>query len=1042
MKEERKERESSFSRCYDFNSFSAFCILRETNFIYTWTKYFVVLKDVTLLFFDQHDTHKLKMRVALEPSFRAQEVELVTFSDFLGGKSIAKKRGLGYPFSVSSSTLDFILAAENSEDQKKWISLVNQEIMSTPTALFDCPQRRLALFSKKSDKKEKEQSATTELNTSGLAKASVEGVLVKKKSNRKKKKGSKRKPKVEYENVIDIKEKKTKTKVKEAVRYENEILKEHKTKKKVTRVHTQHNNNTLKLLQDSYLELDNYQSPGKEKDLTNRTFEDANEKDTEEREEERYTDDPSGAYSQYNYFELPYSPRETKQKYDAYYDPSLAYSETEQITDTYGDLPPDASDEELSFVDQMDCCTEYMQLHSDKKRYYGHERWNWNERFLKAIAKLKVLEASKNFHHTSMEEKVKIYDDLFACSQDFLSVVTHYGKIIISEYYLPNSNKTIKPVEWKGIAGGVKYVVHNVVFKFAVDSRNLYGSDYAAAKVAGHELKGAMAYYNLGLDFCVPLMALLDHRGFRLFAVAKIPINETTLVSGTNDAGKHVHSSSEEFTVLLKEASEKLKLAPHVVLGKTLYSVADLEGHIGTDGRFYLLDFARVLPPIAHVNGTENRHLYELFRQEFLQIYDKPLCPDSFSNFIRNDPDRQQHNDNIIEATQHLHDVFIPKIVTVLNSVIQDPHELFLNFDVCDTLHSQGINLRYLGKIREKLTNASMRTLLLIEMCARIMKNIMRFALRKTAKTNKIPLAEPFKKCIIKQLIFFFAFKRTRSQMFWTKTIKELIESKYNGGLNGDEKHEDFVILLHSLHIGISADALLKDIVKVQWKHIPKEETLQLTALHVLFVRFAEITGITFREGFVLDLTSNVKGNPFEYLDLISLDEKVKHMNVFTHVQAEVYKNAGVNTYSGKAKRQLFQDAIHLYEKFLKSTSITSSIVSSSQIWYAQTIFHLAFSYMDDRSIMIVLLKKADQAFRKALISNTNHPETVYFYYATFLINVGNFRKAEHYLLKSLECNFFYFSAWLRYGELLAKTNNLSDAECCYARARDAQNYN
>jgi hypothetical protein len=33
------------------------------------------------------------------------------------------------------------------------------------------------------------------------------------------------------------------------------------------------------------------------------------------------------------------------------------------------------------------------------------------------------------------------------------------------------------------VAGGVKYIVHNILFKFAVDYKGIYGSDYAAAKV-------------------------------------------------------------------------------------------------------------------------------------------------------------------------------------------------------------------------------------------------------------------------------------------------------------------------------------------------------------------------------------------------------------------------------------------------------------------------------------------------------------------------------------------------------------------------------
>ena len=54
---------------------------------------------------------------------------------------------------------------------------------------------------------------------------------------------------------------------------------------------------------------------------------------------------------------------------------------------------------------------------------------------------------------------------------------------------MPDSKKTIKPLKL-GMAGGDKYIVHNILFKFAVDNAGLYGSDYAAAKVAGHELKG------------------------------------------------------------------------------------------------------------------------------------------------------------------------------------------------------------------------------------------------------------------------------------------------------------------------------------------------------------------------------------------------------------------------------------------------------------------------------------------------------------------------------------------------------------------------
>jgi hypothetical protein len=57
-----------------------------------------------------------------------------------------------------------------------------------------------------------------------------------------------------------------------------------------------------------------------------------------------------------------------------------------------------------------------------------------------------------------------------------------------------------------GICGGDKFLVHNILFKFAIDSSGLFDwNDSSAAKVAGHELKGASAYFNLQLGISVPL---------------------------------------------------------------------------------------------------------------------------------------------------------------------------------------------------------------------------------------------------------------------------------------------------------------------------------------------------------------------------------------------------------------------------------------------------------------------------------------------------------------------------------------------------------
>lgn len=63
-----------------------------------------------------------------------------------------------------------------------------------------------------------------------------------------------------------------------------------------------------------------------------------------------------------------------------------------------------------------------------------------------------------------------------------------YGQIICSERYLPDHKKTIKPTSIGGIAGGEKFIVRDILFKFATDDHGLYGGEEHAIKAAAHEL--------------------------------------------------------------------------------------------------------------------------------------------------------------------------------------------------------------------------------------------------------------------------------------------------------------------------------------------------------------------------------------------------------------------------------------------------------------------------------------------------------------------------------------------------------------------------
>jgi Clustered mitochondria len=160
---------------------------------------------------------------------------------------------------------------------------------------------------------------------------------------------------------------------------------------------------------------------------------------------------------------------------------------------------------------------------------------DWNGRFQEAVNAV-------DLESGVLENRIENNLRLMRVFQDFLGTCETYGRVILSEIMLDSSHKTIRPArEFGGVAGGVKYVVQNILFKVALaDSCNqLYqGDDAVAAKVAGHELKGVKAYFNSntqGLHF--PITVLIDYQGWRCVCESILPISSETLIYGTSNQG-------------------------------------------------------------------------------------------------------------------------------------------------------------------------------------------------------------------------------------------------------------------------------------------------------------------------------------------------------------------------------------------------------------------------------------------------------------------------------------------------------------------------
>jgi len=331
----------------------------------------------------------------------------------------------------------------------------------------------------------------------------------------------------------------------------------------------------------------------------------------------------------------------------------------------------------------------------------GSVRMDWNAEFQSAVDEVNSL----TMNH-SPDKRIAAYSKLGKLYQNFIDTSTLYGKILISEKYLPESCRTFKACDMGGIAGGEKFLVQNILFKICTDHFGIFhGNEYYAHKLGSHELKGLINIYNNGskLGLYVPMMCVLMYKGFHMIAMSVLPINNTTLVYGSPDAARTIYDHPE-FSAKLKQVGDELGLKIHKVGKepniKLMHTPVDMEGHLGTDGRMYLLDFSRLFPP-QRPDPSAARYMYlcRLLRPEFVKIYSQmfgPLSSDAYSSFSAGTDTDEVDKIDINEATDYLLNEHLPLFLDRFhrfNAI--DP------FAWLELLHTHGINYRHLGALRQ-----------------------------------------------------------------------------------------------------------------------------------------------------------------------------------------------------------------------------------------------------------------------------------------------------------------------------------------------------
>eukprot|EP01119_Soliformovum_irregulare_P021101 TRINITY_DN6964_c0_g1_i1.p1 TRINITY_DN6964_c0_g1~~TRINITY_DN6964_c0_g1_i1.p1 ORF type:complete len:1087 (+),score=286.12 TRINITY_DN6964_c0_g1_i1:199-3459(+) len=610
---------------------------------------------------------------------------------------------------------------------------------------------------------------------------------------------------------------------------------------------------------------------------------------------------------------------------------------------------------------------------------------NWTRGFQHATQAIRALSPN-----TRQEKRIEVYHDLSTHGHNFIYTAKTYGKIIISEVYMEPNKKTIPPLKGKGFAGGDKYYVHGIYFKFAVDSEHLYGGDEGAMKVAGHELRHLITVFNCWIkEFTVPMTILLDYRGFRLIAMSTFPVTDSTITYGCSDASKggSVHADPKTEKLVQRLATD-LNLKAHRVGPDStlLWTCIDLEVHMGLDDKLYLLDFSRLFPPVEPNRKIPCSYLVNLFRPEFVQKFKKSLCSDAFSPFL-NDPDSEIHNQEIREATKILKETNIPEFAEILLKIPMEERD---SFPLTPSLHAHGINVRYLGLIRAALPKEEFywRIVLFIEMASRCIKQLIRSKLRLKIRELRQPGDDAYKRVVIDQFNLIFS-ETAQSRTHWKTVLKDLLLSKFENSLDDDELNINLKTLLPCTKHAFR----LKD------------------GRCILFKKISKNLGLVFTEATQRSCLENPNffefQQPFDETDLEDIQERIKHMNIVSHSEGFVLKMKASKKFKDESLR-LYHLAIDKFKKALESNPNNRNSLRNLADCY---------TYLDQKS-------EAEFYYKEAIKSDPHDTNSLY-KYGAFLDKYDRSDQAEEFYLQSLEADPTHSNCLGVYADFLACSRNL-----------------
>lgn len=376
-----------------------------------------------------------------------------------------------------------------------------------------------------------------------------------------------------------------------------------------------------------------------------------------------------------------------------------------------------------------------------KERYQKLLENSWDYNFQKCWSR--SLENDKDFN-----EKVEVDTTLFKNVGIFLSRAIIAAKNIINEIGVPDYERQIFPEQIGEIA---VYLHFNMLIKLAMKTK---GNNQW--KILGHEFRSSNMMFNTlysagksesKVKACrVPLMCLIDYKGFRALVMALAPIEvERTLMHGSKSDGIFIMNQS--LYPALSIISKALNLREHIfewnsrigpvyvhlsvftelhkslgyqdledfvkeTLGKDVPEDKSLENHL------YFMKLADLLP-VDYSLTEDSTDFTKRMRPEFFISYPIPLSPDCFINIH---PSSKAHDVDLVKASNYLKSDQISKLVNELDSMNVNPYD---SKTLTQTFHHFGVNMRYLGKVAKISILPHIKKMVYVESLARAAKNLL-----------------------------------------------------------------------------------------------------------------------------------------------------------------------------------------------------------------------------------------------------------------------------------------------------------------------------